>query len=264
MTSLGKVGPFHLDVDESGVATVVFDRPPVNAVSLEVYEALAELADRIEASDDVRVVVLTAPADARAWCGGADLNEFVGMEPQRRKQRYARINELLPRLHRLQRPTIAAINAHAVGIGIVLASLCDLRIAAASATFSCREIDYGLVPGEAGLFAKLGVPDCTMREMLYTARRLSAAEMRARGFLNEVVPDGEALTAACELAALVATKSLPALKATKQALLDIEGLGWEDAYLVAQDASAVLTANADGQEGVRAFLEGRAPRLVDG
>jgi enoyl-CoA hydratase/carnithine racemase len=257
------IGPFEVEIDEQGVAIVVLDRPPVNAVSMEVYEAVAALADRIESSDDARVVILTAPPDARAWCGGADLNDFVGMTPDRRKERYARINELLPRLYELDRPTIAAINAHAVGIGVVFAALCDMRIAADTATFACREIDYGLVPGEGGLLASLRVPSGTVREMLFAARRFSAAELRAVGFLSRTVPREQVLGAAREMAAPIAAKSLPSLKATKRTLNAIDGMPWRDAYLLAQDASAVLTAGPDAGEGVSAFLEDRAPRLVD-
>jgi len=245
------------------VATVRFDRPPVNSVSMAVYEALPALRERIEGDDTARVVVLTAPDDARAWCGGADLNDFVGMNPQRRKQRYAGINQLLPHLNELERPTIAAINAHTVGIGVVLAALCDLRIAADSATFACKEIEYGLVPGEGGLLASLRMPQGVVREMLFTARRFSAEEMRQAGYLNAVVPRDQVPAKARELALMMAAKSLPSLKATKRTQVAIEGMDWPDAYLLAQEASAQLTGGPDAAEGVAAFLEGRAPRLVD-
>jgi len=255
---------FAVDLDDAGIATVTFDRPPVNAVSLEVYEALADLRVRIEADDAIRVVILAAPEEARAWCGGADLNEFVGMNPVRRKERYARINELLPNLSGLERPTIAAINSHAVGIGVVLAALCDIRVAADSATFACREIDYGLVPGQGGLLPALGMPRAIAREMLFTARRFSAEEMKAAGFLNAVVPRERVTAKALEIAALMAAKSRPALEATKRTQIAIEGLPWREAYLKAQEESAELTRNSDAAEGVSAFLEGREPRLIDG
>lgn len=254
---------FRLEVDARGIATVSFDRPPVNAVSIEVYEQLVELRRTIEADQAIRAVVLAAPPDARAWCGGADLNEFVGMDTARRKQRYERINELLPHLGQLERPTIAAINAHAVGIGVVFAALCDIRVAADSATFACREIDYGLVPGEGGLLASLGLPRGLVREMLFTARRFSAAEMHHGGFLNAVVPRQQVLAKAQEIAALAAAKSLPSLAATKRVQAAIEGLDWPAAYAVAQAASGELVEGADAAEGVQAFLEGREPRLVD-
>lgn len=263
MTGGERIGDFAVSVDDGGVATVVFDRPPVNSVSMAVYEALPELRERIEGDDAIRVVVLAAPDGARAWCGGADLNDFVGMNPARRKERYARINELLPHLNELERPTIAAINAHTVGIGVVLGALCDLRVAAAEATFACKEIEYGLVPGEGGLLASLRMPQGIVREMLFTARRFSAAEMAAAGYLNAVVPRAEVAAKARELAELIAAKSLPSLKATKRTQVAIEGMDWPEAYLLAQEASAVLTGGPDAAEGVAAFLEGRAPRLVD-
>lgn len=243
---------------------MTFDRPPVNAVSMEVYEELAGLCAAIDADSSIRAVVLAAPPEARAWCGGADLNDFVGMDAPRRKQRYERINELLPHLEQLRRPTVAAVSAHAVGVGVVLAALCDIRVAAEEATFACREIDYGLVPGEGGLLASLGLPRGLVREMLFTARRFSAAEMRRAGFLNAVVPRQRVLDKALEIANLAAAKSLPSLAATKRVQCAIEGLEWPDAYRLAQAASAELVEGADAAEGVRAFLEGREPRLVDG
>lgn len=258
-----RIGDFQVEVDERGIATLTFDRPPVNSVSMEVYETLPRLRERLESDEAVRVVVLAARADARAWCGGADLNDFVGMDPPRRKERYAQINALLPHLRELDRPTIAAINAHAVGIGIVLAALCDIRVAADSATFACREIDYGLVPGEGGLLASLRMPQAIVREMLFTARRFSAAEMQAAGYLNAVVPRDEVMAKADELAAMMAAKSLPSLRATKRTQVAIEGMDWADAYLLAQEASGELVGGADAAEGVAAFLEGRAPRLID-
>lgn len=258
-----KIGDFTVAVDDQGVADVVFDRPPVNSVSIDVYEALRGLRARIEPDDSIRVVVISAPDDARAWCGGADLNDFVGMDRARRKERYALINELLPHLRELDRPTIAAINAHTVGIGVVLAALCDIRVAAEDATFACREIDYGLVPGEGGLLASMRMPQGIVREMLLTARRFSAEEMRQAGYLNAVVRRAEVAAKARELALLMAAKSLPSLRATKRTQVAIEGMNWDEAYLLAQEASGELTAGADAAEGVNAFLEGRVPRLID-
>ncbi len=263
MARAERIGDFSVQVDEGGIATITFDRPPVNSVSVAVYEALPELRARIEGDDSARVVILTAPDDARAWCGGADLNDFVGMTPERRKQRYADINRLLPHLGEIDRPTIAAINAHSVGIGIALAALCDIRIAADSATFACRDIDYGLVPGQGGLLAGLRMPLGIVREMLFSGRRFSAEEMRHAGFLNAVVPRSEVSAKAGEIAASIAAKSLPSLRATKRVQLSIGEMDWRDAYLLAQEASSRLTGSEDAAEGVAAFLEGRAPRLVD-
>ena len=256
-------GAFTLDVRDDGVGLVTFDRPPVNAVSVAVYEALGALVDRIEGGADVRVVVLTAPADARAWCGGADLNDFVGIDPDARKQRYDFINAQLPRFYAMDRPVIAAINAPAVGIGVILAALCDMRIASDAAHFSCPEIDFGLVAGGAALLALAKMPEARVREMLFTGRRFTAAELEPSGFFNYVVPRQAVLPKALELAAQIAVKSLPAIRARKRASTRIEGRGWVDAYLDAQRFSAALTAGDDGAEGVAAFLDKRPAAYRD-
>lgn len=258
------IGSFELTVGDDGVALVVFSRPPVNAVSLSVYEDIGVLVDTIEASANVRVVVLSAPPTARAWCGGADLKDFVGMDTARRKERYAFINDRVPGFFRMARPVIAAINGHAIGIGMILAALCDMRVASSEALFACPEIDYGLVAGGAGLLALLKMPEAKVREMLFTGRKFTAQELEPTGFFNYVVPRHEVLPKAMELASLIARKSLPAVRARKLASVAMEGRTWMEAYLDAQAMSADLVAGADSGEGVRAFLEHRAPKLVDG
>ena len=258
-----QIGSFSLDVDSDGVALVTFSRPPVNAVSLSVYRDLGALVDRIEGDCAVRVVVLTAPDDARAWCGGADLNDFVGIDPAGRKQRYAFINAQLPRFYRMDRPVIAAVAGAAIGIGMILCALCDLRVAAEEANFACPEIDYGLVAGGAAIFAMLKMPEAKIREMLFTGARFTARELEPTGFFNYVVPRSDVLPKALELARRIAAKSLPSIRARKAASVNLEGRGWMEAYLDAQELSGLLTAGEDGAEGVKAFLAGRAARIAD-
>jgi enoyl-CoA hydratase/carnithine racemase len=257
------IGSFTLETDASGVALVVFSRPPVNAVSLSVYEDIGRLASFVEASSAIRVVVLTAPEGARAWCGGADLADFVGMDSAGRKERYRFINEQLPRFYNLDRPVIAAINGAAIGIGMVWAGLCDMRVAAEDALFACPEIDYGLVGGGAGLFGMLKMPEAKVRELLFTGRKFSARELEPSGFFNYVVPRAQVLDQALEIARAVASKSLPSIRARKIASVALEGRTWMQAYLDAQALSAELVAKADSGEGVRAFLEHRRPNYRD-
>lgn len=256
-------GAFRLSVADDGVATCVFSRPPVNAVSYQVYEDLAALTRHVAGDETIRAVVLAAPDEARAWCGGADLNDFVGMDRAARESRYARINTILPAFERLDRPVIAAIAAPAVGIGVILAALCDMRIAAADAHFSCSEIRYSLVAGGGGLFRTLNMPEGKAREMLFTGRRFTAAELEGTGFFNYVLPRAQVMERSLALAREIAVQSLPAIRARKRASVGLEGRSWTTAYLDAQALSAELTGGKDGQEGVAAFLDGRAPILRD-
>ena len=256
-------GVFALDVADDGVAVCTFSRPPVNAVSFSVYEDLQALTEHVAGELAIRVVVLAAPDEAKAWCGGADLNDFVGIDQAARKARYARINAILPAFERLDRPVIAAITGPAVGIGVILAALCDMRIAAEEAHFSCPEIRYSLVAGGGGLFRTLNMPEAKAREMLFTGRRFTAAELAPTGFFNYVVPRAEVMPRAIGLAREIATQSLPALRARKRASVGLEGRSWTEAYLDAQALSAELTGSADGEEGLAAFLGRREARFQD-
>lgn len=254
--------PFTLSVT-NGVALVTFDREPVNAFALSTYEALDAMIDTIEADDEIRVVVLTAPETARCWCGGADLNDFVGMDPVRRKQRYGVINSIIPRLYAMEKPVIASITSRTIGIGVLLAAVCDIRIAADDATFSCPEIDYGLIAGSSKLLNYVGLPESLVREMAFTGGQVTAARMMATGFLSDVVARGEVLSTALAMAGVIATKSMPALRARKKAFVAHEQLGWLDAYKLAQGLSSELVALRDSQDGVEAFLEGRSAVISD-
>jgi enoyl-CoA hydratase len=258
-----KLGCLSLTLLDNGIGHVVFDRPPVNAVSISVYEDIGKLVEFVELTEGIRVLVLSAPENSKAWCGGADLNDFVGMDPERRKSRYDFINARIPGFARMDRPVIAAINGHAIGIGMILAAICDLRVAAEDAMFACPEIDYGLIAGGAGIFAMLKMPEAKIREMLFTGNRFSAKELEPTGFFNYVVPRSQVISRALELATNIASKSLPVVRARKLASVAIEGRSWMEAYLDAQVLSGQLAGNADGEEGVLAFIEHRQPNYKD-
>lgn len=254
---------FTLDVDDDGVAVLCLDRPPVNAVSIQVYEDLGRVINHVEHSNGIRAIVWSAPAHARAWCGGADLHDFDGIDVEARKARYAFINEQLPRFYQMDRPVIAAIHGAAIGIGMIFAALCDMRIGAEDAVLACPEIDYGLVAGGAGLFSLVNMPEGKVREMLFTGARFTARELEVTGFFNYILPREEVLPCALRLARAIASKSLPAIQARKVASSRLEGASWSQAYLDAQSLTAVLTVGDDGAEGVRAFLDHRSPQYRD-
>ena len=185
------------------------------------------------------------------------------MDTERRKERYRFINANIPKLYRIDRPVIAAINGHAVGIGMIWAGLCDMRVAWEDAKFACPEIDYGLVCGDAGLFSMLKIPEAKLREILFTGRKFTARELEPTGFFNYVLPRNEVVPKALEIASYIAAKSLPSIRARKVAQVDLEGRSWMEAYLDAQALSAELVAGADSGEGVNAFLERRDPVYRD-
>ncbi|WP_374414022.1 enoyl-CoA hydratase/isomerase family protein [Novosphingobium colocasiae] len=255
MSTRHEFGAFTLEVRDDGVGIVTFWRPPVNAVSISVYEDIGRFADHVTGDQRIKVLVITAPDEARAWCGGADLHEFKGMTMERRKERYAFINEQLPRFHQIDRPMIAAIRHPAVGVGVMLAGMCDLRVASEDARFACPEVDYGLIGGSAGLFATLRMPEAKVREMVYTGRAFTARELESTGFFNYVVPRAAVLPIALDMAAHIARKPMPALRARKLASLMWEGSEWMDAYLEAQELSYALIESPESSAAVLAALE---------
>lgn len=247
-------GAFTVDLRANGVALVMFDRPPANALALETYEDIRRFAEHVAIDQRIKVIVLAAPESARAWCGGADLNEFVGMTAARRRDRYDFINECLPRFHRIDRPMIAAIRKPAVGVGVMLAGMCDMRVVSETARFACPEVDYGLIGGSAGLLATLRMPEAKIREMVYTGRAFTARQLESTGFFNYVVPDVAVLPLAMDLADHIATKTLPALRARKLASLMFEGPEWMEAYLDAQEKSSALVEDPRSNAAVQAAL----------
>lgn len=254
-------GAFTGTLSDSGVFHVRFQRPPVNAFSIAEYEALGQLVDHIEARPDIRVLLVSADPDGRAWCGGADLRDFDGITKDARRERYDFINRVLPRFQALDRPTIAAIHTAAIGVGMVLASLFDFRIAAATTRFALPEIDFGLMSGCAGRFMALRLPEPKLREMLYTGAVFEARDLESTGLFNYVVSAENVLPKALALAERLAAKDSVTMRARKRDSLAIEGTEWIDHYLRAQGTSGALVSRASSRNGVSAAIEGRTGRV---
>lgn len=248
-------GSFTLTVEE-GIGLVVFERPPVNSFRVSTYEELLALAEHLELRSDVRVVVLAAGAKSRCWCGGADVNDFADMDAESRAERYKFVNAAIPRFARLRQPVIAAISGHTIGIGVMLAAVCDIRIAADTAQFATPEINYGLIAGTSRLLNYLGLPEGFVRELAYTGRRATAQELENFGFIGHVVPQEQVLERALSLASDIASKGGDILAARKRVFVEHELMGWHEAYQLAQKTSSTLVGTEQAREGVAAFLNG--------
>ena len=254
---------FRLETDSDGITVVTFDRPPVNAMSFEVYPELRILADIVQSTDQTRVVILTSPPNARAWCGGADLNDFLPLDFESRLARYRLVEDCLPAILNINRPVIAALNMHAVGVGFVMATFCDIRVASEDAFFAVPEIDRGVMAAGGAFFTRLNMPMGKVRELLFTGRRFMAEELRNSGVFDYIVPKQDVMPKAMEIARIIAKKSLLALRFNKLAMNLAETMPWQSAYSLTVPMSAQLTAGADSKEGIKAFLEGREPRYSD-
>jgi enoyl-CoA hydratase len=250
----------ELVVDTAGkIATVTIDRPPVNALTLALYDRIADTFDELGRRTDINCVVFTGRG-SKAFCAGLDLREFLAATADQDPQRAAIVRRTFTSLRHCAIPVIAAVNGPALGAGAVLASVCDMRIAATNATFGLPEINVGRCGGGAHI-GRL-IPQGMLRKMFFTGRPISAHEAFRIGLVEEVVPAEELMTAALELAGTISEKAPLGLRLGKKALNEIEFLPVEEGYAREQGYSTQLMQTQDAREAARAVVEKRAPVFV--
>lgn len=246
-----------LDVQKAGgIARVTLDRPPVNALTLQLYGEIAELFESTAGWDDVHCIILSA-AGSKAFCAGLDLREFLAATVEDDPKRAAVIRRTFTAVRNAAVPVIAAVNGPALGAGCVVAACCDVRIAAENATFGLPEINVGRCGGGAHL-GRL-IPQGALRRMFFTGRPIDAAEAFRIGLVDEVVPSTELAEAAGRLAAVIAGKAPLGLRLGKAALNEVEFLAVDDGYAREQQYSTRLMATEDAREATRAVVEKRPP-----
>ena len=246
---------------EDGIAVLTIDRQEkLNALDPQVMEEIGQALLELE-GEGPRAIIVTG-AGERAFVAGADISAMSSMSPLEAK-RFSEIGHAaMALLDRSPVPTIAAVNGYALGGGCEVAIACDVRIAAENATFGFPEVSLGILPGMGGTqrLPHLGGPGFA-KELIFTGRRIGAEEAREIGLVNRVVPRGEALGAARELAAEIAANGPLAVRHAKAATnraLDVDlvsGLEYEAAQF------ALLFATEDASEGMGAFAERRKPEF---
>jgi enoyl-CoA hydratase len=239
-----------------GIARVTLDRPPVNALTIALYEEIGDLFAGMKDWDDVNVVIL-AGAGNRAFCAGLDLHEFLAAKVEDDAARAKIVRRMFAEVRGAPLPVIAAVNGPALGAGCVLTSVCDVRIASEKATFGLPEINVGRCGGTAHMSRHL--PQGLLRRMFFTGRPIDAAEAYRVGFVQEVVPEDALHGAAEELASVIAAKAPLGLRFGKEALNRVEFMQVEEGYEVEQQYSTKLMATEDAREATRAVVEKRAP-----
>jgi enoyl-CoA hydratase len=251
----------HLKVAvDRRVAVVTLDRPPVNAVDLDVIDEFLVVADRLAVDGDVGAVVITGTE--RAFCAGADVAMMrdLSVENHRRVRRWI---DVQAGLEAMPKPVLAAIRGYALGGGAELALACDLRIMAEDGRIGFPEIELGLFPGAGGTqrLPRVVGPSAALR-LIMLGTRLTGPEALALGLVDEVVPADEALPAALELAAGLADRSTRALGLAKRAVLEGWGRPLEEGLAIEEAAVFELIATDDAREGLQAFLDKRPPRFT--
>jgi enoyl-CoA hydratase len=243
-----------------GVAVLTVDRPTSrNALNLKVMEELSTALDRLEDDPSLAAIIVTGQGP-KAFVAGADVAEMEKMTPETASDFSRYGQELFSRIECVPVPAIAAVNGFALGGGLELAVCCDIRIAARNARFGQPEAGLGVIPGFGGTqrLARL-VGKANALDLVLTGRMVDADEALRIGLVNRVVPEGEALAQALTLAGEISAKSPFALKQAKKAILAGLSLDPPDGLLVERRLFSECFSNPDRKEGMRAFLEKRAP-----
>lgn len=246
---------------DGGVATLTLNNPPLNLVTLEMAQQLIEAVHELGEDGSVRAVVVTG-AGEKAFCAGSDIKEFAEVRDRVVEKKLARENEAFGSLESLPKPVIAAIEGLAYGGGCEISLACDLRIIGEGAKVALPEVKLGVVPGSGGLFRLPEVvgPARAM-QLMYLGEPITASEAEHIGLVNEVVPDGEALTRALDVARRISRQPREALTAIKRGVRGSAGLSREGAVGLTLALSDHVFKTEDCAEGIAAFFEKREPRF---
>ncbi len=261
----------HLLVERRGdVALVTFNRPEKrNALSPEMVVKLADFWDEVAQDDDVRAVVVTGAGD-QAFCAGGDMGSLIPLMMRTRppvgewEERFAADRKALGRAllrgAKFFKPVIAAINghAHAGGAEFVLAT--DLRVMADTATLAVTEVRRGLIASGGSLVRMpRQVPWAHAMELLMLGEPVPAERAQAMGLVNWVVPQGQVLDQALDIARRVSLGAPVALEKTKEVMVRTSGLPLDEAFAIETQCTKENAAMDDAREGPRAFMEKRPP-----
>lgn len=247
---------------ESHVATVTLNRPEAaNSLSIALLQQLRDAFYTLSYNRDVRVIIVTGAGNQ--FCAGADLKERKGMSDVEARQAIALIGDVVNACEAMSQPVIAAMNGAAFGGGLELALACDIRIASSSAKMGLTEAALGIIPGAGGtqrLPRLIGIGRA--KELIYTARRLTADEALAYGIVEYVVSPEQLLAKANELATEIASNAPLSLKQAKIAIHEGMQVDLHTGLKVEQLAYAGLFHSADRLEGLAAFAEKRKPQYT--
>ncbi len=259
---IGTESPHALVEKRGPVLIVTMNRPEArNALSGEMMAIMRDAWDRVDADPDIRVAILTGAGGA--FCAGADLKAMTSTHPGDRFSGggwdLSKIEALL-KGRRLTKPLIAAVEGPAIAGGTEILQGTDIRVAGESAKFGVSEAKWGLFPlGGSAVRLVRQIPYTIAADILLTGRHIRAAEAKEMGLIGHVVPDGQALEKALELAELIAANGPLAVQAILKTIRDTEGLHEEEAFKIDAELGVAVFKSNDAKEGPRAFAEKRAP-----
>jgi enoyl-CoA hydratase len=253
----------HCLVEQDGHKLVVtMNRPDArNALSGEMLAIMEQAWDRVNDDDSIRVCILTGAGGY--FCAGADLKSMSRHSPSTSFESGDFDPSVIKGLlkgFRLTKPLIAAVEGPAIAGGTEILQGTDIRIAGESARFGVSEARWGLYPlGGSAVRLPRQIPYTVAADLLLTGRHVTALEAKDIGLIGYVVPDGQALTKAHEVADLICANGPLAVQAILETIRNSEGRHEDDCWADDARVGAAVFASEDAKEGPRAFAEKRAP-----
>jgi enoyl-CoA hydratase/carnithine racemase len=249
---------------EDGVCTVTLNRPErLNAVTTTMLSELREAWDRADADDNVRAVIVTGAG--RAFCSGGDVGRMRDGEPSAldgKNTLWEGVHRVPKTLETVDKPVIAMVNGLAVGAGMGMCVMCDMRVAAESARFSTGYVRVGLVPGDGDTyFLPRLVGAAKALELLWTADFIEAPEAHRLGIVQRVVPDAQLKDATYALARQIADGPQIPIRMIKRLVYQSLRLDLRTHLDLVSSHMSIVRQTADHAEGVAAFKEKRPPRF---
>jgi enoyl-CoA hydratase len=248
-----------VEVGDDGIAEVVMDNPPVNALTVAGWFELADVLRRLGADPDVRVVVLAA--EGRGFNAGVDIKEMQATEGFDALVGANRgCFAAFAAVYDCPVPVVAAVNGYCLGGGVGLVGNADIIVASEDATFGLPEVDRGAL-GAATHLARL-VPQHKMRAMVYTAAVASAQELHDFGSVLTVVPRDRLRDEARAVAAQIAAKSPTVIRAAKESLNGIDPVDVKRSYRYEQGFTFELNLTGVADEARDAFVDKRDAKFT--
>lgn len=248
-----------LDKDD-GIATITINRPELlNAINPAVYHELKESLTILSSDSEVKAVIITG-AGKKAFIAGADIAAMSVMSSIEAMRFAAAGKEAVSRIESMSKPVIAAVNGLALGGGCELALACDFRVASSNAKFGQPEINLGIIPGNGGtqrLTRLVGISKA--KEIIMLGDIISAEQALQIGLVHQVVEPEQLMPETVKLAKKLSKKAPVALSMVKRCIHRAIGSDTDDGLESEIDCFAHCFSTLDQKEGMKAFLEKRAP-----
>lgn len=245
----------NLEIDsESGVATIRIERPPMNAISMQLAAELNDIAGQLAEDQGIGAVVVWG--GPKIFAAGADIKEFPALQNKEEAVEFSmKLHNALLALENLPQITISAVNGYALGGGCELAMATDFRFAGENAVFGQPEVLLGILPGAGGtqrLMRLIGITKA--KEINYSGRQVNADEALEIGLVSAVYPDDDCYPQALEAAKEYA-KGPKSLQFIKKVMMDGLALPLEDAIKLEAEAFGDCFETDDRLIGVQSFLD---------